>query len=161
MLLSSLAANIAGTTKASFASGAVFVGYNVGNIASSYILKGPEANRNYPTTWKIIIAMMVVTMGLASILAASLVWENGRRDGRRRRRSSSSSNETTTKQPATPKEAAEEKETNNSAHATSGGANAHISALDKDLEVVEVEKEVEVAEHDLTDLQNKAFRYVL
>lgn len=79
MVLSSAAANVAGSTKATFTSGAIFVGYNAGNIASAYVLDASEAPQHYPTTWKIIIAMMVITMGLAVILAGIFVWENRKR----------------------------------------------------------------------------------
>ncbi|CAO1616673.1 unnamed protein product [Parajaminaea phylloscopi] len=192
MLLSSLAANVAGSTKASFASGAVFVGYNVGNIASSYILKGSEAKHNYRSTWKIIIAMMIVTMALAIILAGLLLWENRRRD---RDQSSVTDDSAAASAPAAAAAAAkndgatakEATETEHDAEKQQGDqeaeqrpdshhdtCHAHEESTDgghglKDHVQDDVEEQKEQskegttagAESDLTDRQNKSFRYVL
>ncbi|PWN25794.1 MFS general substrate transporter [Jaminaea rosea] len=141
MLLSSLAANVAGTTKASFAAGAVFVGYNVGNIASAYILLPSEASVHYATTWKIIISMMCASIGLAGILAGAMTWENRRRDKRAERDGSSV--------PPTPVEGQQEKKLDSDA------------GLNKDVEATSSDAAAAVEQRDLTDWQNKAFRYVL
>lgn len=139
MLLASLAANVGGSTKASFASGAVFVGYNVGNIAASYILVASEAAQHYPTTWKVIIAMMVITMGLAAILAAIFVFENRARDKR-----------------ASGAAVAVE---------SSGREERQIDQDDVHDEEVKsnqtLEEATEIEAQDLTDKQNRKYRYVL
>lgn len=80
LLLALVASNVSGSTKASLTSGMVFVGYNAGNIAGSYVLTASEANVGYETTWKVIIGMMAATIGLSGILAGVLKWENVKRD---------------------------------------------------------------------------------
>lgn len=132
MLLSSAAANIAGSTKATFTSGAIFVGYNAGNIASAYILKPTEAAQRYPTTWKIIIAMMIVTMGLAGLLAGVFHWEN-----RKRRGAIADSEE-----------------------GGVVGEDAKVADEEDAHSKNSLEAKIRLDEQDLTDWQNKQLRYV-
>lgn len=81
LLLGMCTANIAGSTKQAIASASIFVGYNCGNIASSYILLPSEAKDHYPTTFKTVVGVMCATIGLALMLAAVMAWENKRRGG--------------------------------------------------------------------------------
>jgi Major Facilitator Superfamily len=80
MMLGSCTANIAGSTKQAIASAAIFLGYNCGNIASSYILISKEKKDHYPTTFQIVIGCMCATMALAIIQALYLANENRKRD---------------------------------------------------------------------------------
>lgn len=80
MMLGTCTANIAGSTKQAIASAAIFLGYNCGNIASSYILISSEKKDHYPTTFQIVIGCMCATMALAIIQALYLSRENRRRD---------------------------------------------------------------------------------
>ncbi|CAO1638452.1 unnamed protein product [Sympodiomycopsis kandeliae] len=130
MLLSSAAANVAGSTKSTFTSGAIFVGYNAGNIAAAYILKPSEAANHYPTTWKIIIAMMIVTMGLAGLLAAMFFWQNKKR------------NTSGTKGPI------------------QSSQQGDVDQKQRDSTDPSFDEKVQLDEQDLTDWENKRFRYV-
>lgn len=134
MLLASAAANVAGSTKSTFTSGAIFVGYNAGNIASAYILKPSEAAQHYPTTWKIIIAMMVVTMGLSGVLALLFAWENSKR----------SKTEATGLVDRQTKQADEHDE----------------DMRRKSADMDSMEERIRLNDENLTDWQNKHFRYV-
>lgn len=80
LLLSLSTANIAGGTKKAFATGAIFIGYNVGNIIGPYVVDLKQAPLKYRTTWIATIIVMIFTI-LASLLLR-VVWarENARRD---------------------------------------------------------------------------------
>lgn len=80
MMLGSCTANTAGSTKQAIASTAVFLGYNCGNIISSYILVASERREHYPTTFKIVIGCMGATMFLAILQGILYARENTRRD---------------------------------------------------------------------------------
>lgn len=136
MLLSLVGANVAGSTKSAYASGAVFVGYNAGNIAAAYILKPTEAARHYPTTWAIITAMMLVTMALAGLLAGIMAWENRKRDR-------------------------EGHTTKSQIEQLGGMAEDPVGRVQDDLASEEsLKMHIELDQKDLTDKQNRAFRYV-
>lgn len=68
LLLALASANTAGSTKKAVTSGAIFVGYNVGNIAASYTVKTQEAPQKYRSTWITVIVAMVVASGLVLVL---------------------------------------------------------------------------------------------
>lgn len=64
LLLALASANTAGSTKKAVTNGAIFVGYNAGNIAASYTVKTQEAPQKYKSTW----ITVIVAMAAASIL---------------------------------------------------------------------------------------------
>ncbi|KZT50798.1 hypothetical protein CALCODRAFT_504295 [Calocera cornea HHB12733] len=80
LLLALASNNIAGGTKKAVATGAVFVGYNVGNIVGPYLVDTTQAPEKYRTMWISIIVVMCFT--ILSSLALRLMWarENRRRD---------------------------------------------------------------------------------
>ncbi|KAL1405363.1 hypothetical protein Q8F55_008994 [Vanrija albida] len=80
LLLAIASANTAGSTKKAVTSGAIFVGYNVGNIAASYTVKTPEAKVKYRTTWITVIVSMAAASIASLVLRWLLVQENKRRD---------------------------------------------------------------------------------
>ncbi|GHJ89426.1 hypothetical protein NliqN6_5828 [Naganishia liquefaciens] len=86
LLLGWSTANVKGGTKQAIASGAIFVGYNLGNIASSYILLAQEAENHYPTTFKTVIGVMGATVAITLFLAFVMARENARRDASKRAR---------------------------------------------------------------------------
>lgn len=57
-------------------SGAIFVGYNVGNIAASYTVKTEEAASKYRSTWITVIVCMVAASAAMLILRVLLQREN-------------------------------------------------------------------------------------
>lgn len=60
-------------------SGAIFVGYNVGNIAASYTVKTEEAAIKYRSTWITVIVSMVAASAAMLVLRVMLQRENRRR----------------------------------------------------------------------------------
>ncbi|GAA5942843.1 uncharacterized protein JCM15063_002810 [Sporobolomyces koalae] len=80
LLLSLASSNIAGSTKKSLTTGAIFVGYNVGNIVAPYTVFTDEKPIRYRSTWIAIMVSMVVTMLLSIVLRIMLSRENDRRD---------------------------------------------------------------------------------
>ncbi|KAI0684268.1 MFS general substrate transporter [Cytidiella melzeri] len=80
VMVSFLSANVAGGTKKACATGAVFIGYNVGNIIGPYIVNQDQAGLKYRTTWIVIITVMVLTIISSFVLRILLSRENARRD---------------------------------------------------------------------------------
>ncbi|KAL7423621.1 hypothetical protein Q5752_001202 [Cryptotrichosporon argae] len=80
LLLALGSANTAGSTKKAVTSGAIFVGYNVGNIAASYTVNTKEASVKYRTTWIVVVVAMSVTVVASFVLRALYIAENRRRD---------------------------------------------------------------------------------
>ena len=80
MLLALSTANITGGTKKACATGAIFVGYNVGNIIGPYLVNTDEAPIKYRTTWISIIIVMCLTIVAAAVMYVLLRMENARRD---------------------------------------------------------------------------------
>jgi hypothetical protein len=76
MLLSLATANVKGQLKSAIASGYIFVGYALSNIAAPYTFRGPELRVKYRTTWITIISCTCATIGLALLLAAKLHLDN-------------------------------------------------------------------------------------
>lgn len=146
MLLSLVGANVAGSTKSAYASGAVFVGYNAGNIAAAYILKPAEAARHYPTTWAIITAMMLVTMVLAGFLAGIMAWENRKRDRE--------GHTTKTQIEELGGMAEDVAQPSTSGRGSVGRAQNDLASEES------LKMHIELDQKDLTDKQNRAFRYV-
>ncbi|KAI0685496.1 MFS general substrate transporter [Cytidiella melzeri] len=73
-------ANVAGGTKKACATGAVFIGYNIGNIIGPYLVNEKQADLKYRTTWIAIIVVMSLTMLASCVLRVMLSRENARRD---------------------------------------------------------------------------------
>ncbi|KAJ9107150.1 hypothetical protein QFC19_002810 [Naganishia cerealis] len=84
LLLGWSTANVAGGTKQAISSAAIFVGYNLGNIAASYILLPSEAKHHYPTTFKTVIGVMCATIGITMFLSLVMARQNRARDALQR-----------------------------------------------------------------------------
>ncbi|KAI5477384.1 hypothetical protein MNV49_006451 [Pseudohyphozyma bogoriensis] len=80
LLLALSTTNVAGSTKKAISAGAVFIGYNVGNIIGPYLVFTPEKAIHYRSTWISIIVCMCVTSALSILLRFVLQRENARRD---------------------------------------------------------------------------------
>ncbi|KAJ9119271.1 hypothetical protein QFC24_005742 [Naganishia onofrii] len=80
LLLGWSTANVQGGTKQAISSAAIFLGYNLGNIAASYILLPSEAKHHYPTTFKTVIGVMCATIGVTLIISLVMSRQNKRRD---------------------------------------------------------------------------------
>lgn len=80
LLLSLASANTTGTTKKAVTSGAIFIGYNVGNIAAAYLVFAQEAKIKYRSTWISVIVGMVFASLASIVLRFAYVYENKRRD---------------------------------------------------------------------------------
>lgn len=76
---STLTLNV-GSTKKAATTGAIFLGYVVGNIAASYTVIASEAKKKYPSTWITVIVSMGVSSICSFVLRFVLVRENKRRD---------------------------------------------------------------------------------
>ncbi|GAA5832926.1 hypothetical protein JCM3766R1_000359 [Sporobolomyces carnicolor] len=133
LLLALASKNVAGSTKKAISTGAIFVGYNVGNIAAPYTVFVSERPLKYRSTWIAIVVAMGVTIALSFVLRVILARENLAREQQRRDSAASS--------PA----AAEEKE----------------RQQDDDLGPDDESLEARVERDDLTDFENRQFRYSL
>ncbi|KAI1329170.1 putative MFS transporter [Xylariaceae sp. FL0255] len=71
--------NVAGQTKKSFISAAVFVGYCVGNIVGPQLVKSQEKDQHYPTLWAGLTGIYGITIVSTSTLWYLLWKENKRR----------------------------------------------------------------------------------
>ncbi|WVQ94140.1 hypothetical protein IAU59_001218 [Kwoniella sp. CBS 9459] len=80
LLLSLATANTAGATKKGVTSGFIFVGYNVGNIAASYLVFSEEKPIKYRSTWIAVIVCMVFASVASVVLRYLYIAENKRRD---------------------------------------------------------------------------------
>lgn len=80
LLLSLAAANVAGSTKKAITSGAIFIGYNVGNIAAAYLVFNEERAVKYRSTWISVLVGMVFTILATLFLRFWYIRENRRRD---------------------------------------------------------------------------------
>lgn len=123
LLLALASQNVAGSTKKSISTGAIFVGYNVGNIAAPYTVFTTERAEKYRSTWIAIVVSMGVTMVLSLVLRVLLAKENRDRDEEQRR----------------------EREGREKDKGSDGGE----------------EEEERVEREDLTDFENRNFRYSL
>ncbi|BEJ14470.1 hypothetical protein CspHIS471_0402370 [Cutaneotrichosporon sp. HIS471] len=81
ILLALASANTAGSTKKAVTNGAIFVGYNVGNIAAAYTVKTEETLIRYRSTWITIIVSQAVSCVLMFVLRFLWQRENRHRDG--------------------------------------------------------------------------------
>ncbi|OCF34903.1 allantoate permease [Kwoniella heveanensis BCC8398] len=80
LLLSLATANTAGATKKGVTSGFIFIGYNVGNIAASYLVFSQEKPIKYRSTWIAVIVCMVFASAASIVLRYLYTAENKRRD---------------------------------------------------------------------------------
>ncbi|KAI0083981.1 MFS general substrate transporter [Irpex rosettiformis] len=140
LILSLAASNVAGGTKKACATGAIFIGYNVGNIIGPYLINTKEVNVKYRSIWIAIIVVMSFTMVSAVVLRILLARENARRD----------KNALATRPPVTvPSElvspVSEKASVTESAEKPESAGFEGIMYVDK----------------DLTDWEDKSFRYTL
>ncbi|ORY27486.1 major facilitator superfamily domain-containing protein [Naematelia encephala] len=134
LLLTIAAGNVTGATKKAVTSGAIFIGYNVGNIASAYLVFTQEKAVKYRSTWISVIVGMVVASALSLLLRFIFIRENARRDALAAHGSTSTS--------AGHAEGAEK--------SALGSSDTHLPHVEK-LEAYE----------DKTDKQRSEFRYSL
>ena len=81
MLLLTIATNnTAGATKKATTNGAIWIGYNVGNIASSYSVIAQEQKVRYRSAWITLIAAMAFTTVASLVLRWMFATENKKRD---------------------------------------------------------------------------------
>ncbi|WVQ84269.1 hypothetical protein IAT38_006421 [Cryptococcus sp. DSM 104549] len=80
LLLTLASANTAGATKKGVTSGFIFIGYNVGNIAASYLVFTQEKAIKYRSTWIAVIVCMVFASAASLVLRYLYVAENKKRD---------------------------------------------------------------------------------
>ncbi|ODN73329.1 hypothetical protein, variant [Cryptococcus amylolentus CBS 6039] len=80
LLLTLASSNTAGATKKGVTSGFIFIGYNVGNIVSAYLVFAQEKAIRYRSTW----ISVIVAMAFASLASIGLrylyIYENKKRD---------------------------------------------------------------------------------
>jgi hypothetical protein len=71
---------VAGATKKSFMSAAIFVAYCVGNIVGPQLIKSQTRRQHYPELWTGLIIFYCITIA-ASVALYFVMWrENKRRD---------------------------------------------------------------------------------
>ncbi|THG96701.1 hypothetical protein EW026_g5177 [Hermanssonia centrifuga] len=131
LLLAVASSNVAGGTKKACATGAIFIGYNVGNIIGPYLVDVKQAPLKYRTTWISTIVVMVFTIVSALLLRLILARENARRD------------KDALASPPTPTEGSSEK-----IHDVMG---TRIKSFEGIMHV----------DRDLTDWEDRSFRYSL
>jgi hypothetical protein len=143
--------SLVGATKKAATTGAIFTGYVVGNVASSYSVVASESNKRYPSAWISIIVSMVASSLCSLVLRFVLVRENRRRDVAL---------------------AATEQEANDMPSLASGGEKAHRvlsnqqkeknEALGLEADLDAQAPPININEYvDLTDKQIPEFRYTL
>ncbi|KAI0818858.1 MFS general substrate transporter [Irpex lacteus] len=140
LVLSLASANVAGGTKKACATGAIFIGYNVGNIIGPYLINTKEVDVKYRTIWIGIITVMAFTMVSSLVLRILLARENARRD--KDALASSAAMASPRELPIPVSEKASEVESSEKSDSASYEGIMH---LDK----------------DLTDWEDKTFRYSL
>jgi len=72
--------NVAGATKKATTSGAIWIGYNIGNIVSSYSVVTSEMAVKYRSAWITVIIGMAFTSIASLVLRWMYIRENKRRD---------------------------------------------------------------------------------
>ncbi|GAA5856058.1 hypothetical protein JCM8547_002960 [Rhodosporidiobolus lusitaniae] len=132
LLLALASANVAGSTKKAICSGAIFVGYCVGNIIGPYTVFVDEKAVKYRSTWIALYVSLGVVCICSLLLRFLLARENTSRDAL----AASSSTQTNEK-------------------TAYSSADAASTEEEREAEQERVDRE------DLTDSQNKRFRYTL
>ncbi|GAA6019306.1 hypothetical protein JCM10207_001255 [Rhodosporidiobolus poonsookiae] len=82
LLLALASANVAGSTKKAISSGAIFVGYCVGNIIGPYTVFSEEKAVKYRSTWIALYVSLGVVCICSLLLRVLLARENAQRDAR-------------------------------------------------------------------------------
>ncbi|BGO93168.1 hypothetical protein NBRC10512_007581 [Rhodotorula toruloides] len=129
LLLALAASNVAGSTKKAITSGAIFVGYCVGNIVAPYTVFISEKPVKFRSTWIALYVSLGIVMLFSLLLRFILAREN-------RLRQSTTSSAPTSSDP--------EKVDDSCASS-----------------VVSDEEQERIEREDLTDRENKRFRYTL
>lgn len=80
MMLATNTSNVAGSTKRKVTASIIFIGYNVGNIASPYLVDTTTAAEHYPKAYIGVIVAMCIAILIAALLMAYFIYENKRRD---------------------------------------------------------------------------------
>jgi hypothetical protein len=80
LLLTVATNNVSGATKKATVNGAIWIGYNVGNIASSYSVIASEVTVKYRSAWITVLACMAFTSVASIVLRYIYIRENKRRD---------------------------------------------------------------------------------
>lgn len=80
MMLATNTSNVAGATKKKVTASIIFIGYNVGNIASPYLVDTTTASSHYPKAWIGVIVAMCIAILVAALLLVYFILENRRRD---------------------------------------------------------------------------------
>ncbi|KAK4685959.1 MFS transporter, ACS family, allantoate permease, partial [Tremellales sp. Uapishka_1] len=80
ILLALASANVIGSTKKAITTGAIFIGYNVGNITAAYLVFADEKAIKYRSTWIALIVCMAFTIVTAFVLRYMYSAENKRRN---------------------------------------------------------------------------------
>ncbi|TIC27804.1 MFS general substrate transporter [Wallemia mellicola] len=80
MILATNTSNVAGATKKKVTASIIFIGYNVGNIASPYLVDTTTASSHYPKAWIGVIVAMCIAILVAALLLVYFILENRRRD---------------------------------------------------------------------------------
>ncbi|BGP17937.1 hypothetical protein JCM10213_003945 [Rhodosporidiobolus nylandii] len=80
LLLALASANVAGSTKKAITSGAIFVGYCVGNIIGPYTVFADEVGVKYQSTWIALYVSLGVVCICSLLLRVLFSRENARRD---------------------------------------------------------------------------------
>lgn len=80
LLLTVATNNVSGATKKATVNGAIWIGYNVGNIASSYSVIASEVTIKYRSAWITVLACMAFTSIASFVLRWMYIRENKRRD---------------------------------------------------------------------------------
>jgi mannitol-specific phosphotransferase system IIBC component len=133
LLLALSSQNVSGSTKKSISTGSIFIGYNVGNIIAPYTVFTDEKLLKYKSTWISILVAMGVTILLSLWLRFILIKENRKRDKEEREQRRESV-------------MVENKD-----------------QIEKGDDLVQDDEELEekIEREDLTDWENKKFRYSL
>ncbi|POY76536.1 hypothetical protein BMF94_0377 [Rhodotorula taiwanensis] len=132
LLLAISTANVAGSTKKAISSGSIFVGYCVGNIIGPYTVNISERDKKFRGTWIALYCSLGIVCVCSLLLRYILVRENRKRDAAE-----------ALSAPAIPAVGT----SNEHAEKASIGEGQPDSFQDE--------------REDLTDLQNRSFRYTL
>lgn len=139
LLLSLSTANVAGYTKRALSSGVIFLGYNVGNIAGPYLVDTTTITEHLPRIWIGIIVSMCIASACSLALRFHMMRENAIRD----------------------RETALPNTFENNSHVEDEGGEKSDPDGKRDGTPLGNEDAEKSAFKDLTDVENRAFRYSL
>ncbi|GAA5825921.1 hypothetical protein JCM10212_004568, partial [Sporobolomyces blumeae] len=168
LLLALAAANVAGSTKKAISTGAIFVGYNAGNIAAPYTVITAERDVKYRSTWISVIVSMGVTMLLSLVLRWMLARENRRRDDKYGKADlvvGSGGSDRTLDDDERPEDVEKDGDADVASTSRRGDDAAPLETTTKERTEPPEDEDEDAAERverqDLTDWQNERFRYTL